>query len=81
MQEPRNKVLPIAYLIGVVMHSLWNGFATMPFIMNGKEWVYISLSLLALMVAICLVFIVKILEYGKEYSHIELEATSFKDLE
>jgi hypothetical protein len=81
MQEPRNKVLPIAYLIGVVMHGLWNGFATMPFILDGEKWVYISLSLLALMVAICLVFIVKILEYGKEYSHIELEATSFKDLE
>jgi uncharacterized protein YpmS len=63
------------------MHGLWNGFATMPFILDGEKWVYISLSLLALMVAICLVFIVKILEYGKEYSHIELEATSFKDLE
>jgi RsiW-degrading membrane proteinase PrsW (M82 family) len=81
MQEPRNKVLPIAYLIGVVMHGLWNGFATMSFILDGEKWIYISYICLALMVAICLVFIVKILEYGKEYSHIELEATSFKDLE
>ena len=79
MQEPRNKVLPIAYLIGIVMHGLWNGFATMPFILNGEEWVYVSYICIALMVATCLVFIVKILEYGKEYSHIELEATSFKD--
>ena len=79
MQEPRRKVLPIAYLIGVVMHGLWNGFATMPFI--DDEWEYISYICIALMIAICLVFIVKILEYGKEYSHIELEATSFKDLE
>jgi RsiW-degrading membrane proteinase PrsW (M82 family) len=74
MQEPRNKALPIAFLIGVVMHGLWNGFATMPFS-------YLQVSCIALMIAICLIFIIKILEYGKEYSHIELEATSFKDLE
>jgi hypothetical protein len=49
MQEPRNKVLPIAYLIGVVMHGLWNGFATIPFILDGEKWTYIPLMQASLM--------------------------------
>ena len=81
MQTPQSKTLPIAYLFGVIMHGLWNGFATMPFIMDGDVWVYISYILIALMIVLCLIFIVKALEYGKEYSHIELEAASFDDLE
>ena len=58
-----------------------NGFATMPFIMDGEIWVYVSYVLIALMIVICLIFIVKALEYGKKYSHMEMEATSFDDLE
>ncbi len=81
MQIPRIKTLPLAYAFGIIMHGLWNAFATMPFIMDDDGWVYISYVLIALMVIICLIFIVKILEYGKEYSHIELEASSFDDLE
>ena len=81
MQTPQSKTLPIAYLFGVIMHGLWNGFATMPFIMDGDVWVYVSYVLIALMIVLCLIFIVKALEYGKEYSHMELEAASFDDLE
>jgi len=81
MQTPQSKTLPIAYLFGVIMHGLWNGFATMPFIMDGDVWVYVSYVLIALMIVLCLIFIVKTLEYGKEYSHMELEAASFDDLE
>ena len=81
MQTPQSKTLPLAYLFGVIMHGLWNGFATMPFIMDGDAWVYFSYVLIALMIVLCLIFIVKALEYGKEYSHMELEAASFDDLE
>ena len=81
MQIPQSKTLPLAYALGVVMHGLWNGFATMPFIMDGERWVYISYVLIAMMIVICLIFIVKALEYGKEYSQMELEAASFDDLE
>ena len=78
---PKSKTLPLAYGFGVVMHGLWNGFATMSFIMDGEIWVYVSYDLIALMIVLCLIFIVKALEYGKEYSHMELEAASFDDLE
>ena len=81
MQISKSKTLPLAYVFGIVMHGLWNGFATMPFIMDGNVWVYVSYVLIALMIVICLIFIVKALEYGKEYSHMELEAASFDDLE
>ena len=81
MQTPQSKTLPLAYLFGVIMHGLWNGFATMPFIMDGDAWVYFSYVLIALMIVLCLIFIVKALEYGKEYSHMELEAANFDDLE
>ena len=81
MQIPKNKTLPIAYLFGFIMHALWNGFATMPFMVDGAIWVYTSYSLIILMAIFCLIFIVKIHEYGKEYSQIELEASKFEDNE
>ena len=51
--------------------------------MMGEETtiVYFSYFLIALMIVICLTLIIKALEYGKEYSYMELEAASFDDLE
>ncbi|HJM17325.1 MAG TPA: PrsW family intramembrane metalloprotease [Candidatus Poseidoniia archaeon] len=81
MQTPQSKTLPLAYLFGVIMHGLWNGFATMPFIMDGDAWVYFSYVLIAIMIVLCLIFIIKSLEYGKYYSKLELTAANFDDLE
>ena len=33
------------------------------------------------MIALCLTFIIKALEYGKEYANLELKANDFGDLE
>ena len=82
MKISQSKTLGIAILFGIIMHGLWNGFATLPFMMGEDTTiVYFSYFLIALMIVICLTFIIKALEYGKEYSHIELEAASFDDLE
>ena len=78
MGEPRGKYAPISYVFGILMHGLWNGIATMSFILEGEKWEYISYALLMLMVILCLFFIVKILEYGKEYSNVELETQRFE---
>ena len=77
MGEPRAKYAPISYVFGILMHGLWNGIATMSFILEGEKWEYVSYALLILMVILCLFFIVKILEYGKEYSNVELETQKF----
>jgi len=79
MQKPVQKNLLIAYIFGFTMHALWNGFATMPFMYEGKSWEYLSYGLIALMIALCLFFIIKALEYGKEYSSMELNTNSFED--
>ena len=79
MQKPVRKNLLIAYIFGFTMHALWNGFATMPFMYEGKSWEYLSYGLIALMIALCLFFIIKALEYGKEYSSMELNTNSFED--
>ena len=79
MEKPLTKYAPIAYIFGVVMHGLWNGIATMPFMLEGKTWEYVSYALLSLMVILCLFFIVKILEYGKEYTNMELETQKFEE--
>ena len=79
MEKPMTTYVGVAYLFGVVMHGLWNGIATMPFMMEGKTWEYTAYALIALMVVLCLAFIAKILEYGKKYSNIELETKKFED--
>ena len=79
MEKPMIKYVGVAYLFGVVMHGLWNGIATMPFMMEGKTWEYTAYALIALMVVLCLLFIAKILEYGKKYSNIELETQKFEN--
>ncbi len=82
MKISQSKTLGIAILFGIIMHGLWNGFATLPFMMGEETTiVYFSYFLIALMIVICLTFIIKALEYGKEYSYMELEAASFDDLE
>ena len=79
MEKPVTKYVAIAYVFGVLMHGLWNGIATMPFMLEGKTWEYVSYALIALMVILCLLFIVKILEYGKQYANIELETQKFDE--
>ena len=79
MQKPITKYLPFAYLIGFVMHSIWNACATLPFMKEGENWEYISYALIFVMICLCLGFIVKALEYGKKYAIIELETASFDD--
>ena len=79
MEKPLAKYALIAYIFGVVMHGLWNGIATMSFMLEGKTWEYVSYALLVLMVILCLFFIVKILEYGKEYTNMELETQKFEE--
>jgi hypothetical protein len=63
------------------MHAAWNGFATLPLLKSGENWEYFSYLLIAIMIILCLAFIVKSLEYGKYYSRLELAAASFEDLE
>ncbi len=70
-----------AYIFGFVMHAAWNGFATLPFLKSGQSWEYLSYLLIAIMIILCLIFIVKSLEYGKYYSKLELTAANFEDLE
>jgi RsiW-degrading membrane proteinase PrsW (M82 family) len=80
MEKPLTKYITLAYVFGIVMHGLWNGIATMPFMLEGKTWEYVSYALIALMVILCLLFIVKILEYGKQYANIELETQKFDEV-
>ena len=79
MEKPMTKYVGLAYVFGIVMHGLWNGIATMPFMMEGENWEYTAYALIVVMVILCLVFIAKILEYGKKYSNMELEAQKFED--
>ena len=79
MEKPMTKYVGLAYVFGIVMHGLWNGIATMPFMMEGKNWEYTAYALIVVMVILCLVFIAKILEYGKKYSNMELETQKFED--
>jgi len=78
MEKPMTKYASFSYVFGVLMHGLWNGIATMPLMLEGKTWEYVSYALIMLMVSLCLFFIVKILEYGKEYSNVELETQRFE---
>ena len=48
---------------------------------SGQNWEYVSYLLIAIMIVLCLIFIVKSLEYGKYYSKLELAAANFDDLE
>ena len=70
-----------AYIFGFVMHAAWNGFATLPLLKSGQTWEYFSYILIAIMIVLCLIFIVKSLEYGKYYSRLELTTAKFDDLE
>lgn len=79
MEKPLKRYVVVAYIFGMIMHGLWNGIATIPFMLEEKTWEYVSYGLILLMVIICLIFIVKILEYGKEYANIELETQKFED--
>ena len=81
MQKPMRNYLILAYLFGFTMHALWNGFATMPLMLEGQFWEYTSYVLIVIMIALCLAFIIKALEYGKEYANLELKANDFGDLE
>ena len=81
MQKPMRNYLILAYLFGFTMHALWNGFATMPLMLEGQFWEYTSYVLIVIMIALCLTFIIKALEYGKEYANLELKANDFGDLE
>ena len=81
MNKPMKFYLFYAYIFGFIMHGAWNGFATLPLLKSGQSWEYFSYLLIAIMIALCLIFIVKSLEYGKYYSKLELTATNFEDLE
>jgi RsiW-degrading membrane proteinase PrsW (M82 family) len=81
MQKPLRNYLILAYLFGFTVHALWNGFATMPLMLEGEFWEYTSYVLISIMILLCLAFIVKALEYGKEYANLELKANDFGDLE
>ena len=81
MGKSMNKYLFYAYIFGFVMHAAWNAFATLPFLKSGQNWEYVSYLLIAIMIILCLIFIVKSLEYGKYYSKLELAAANFDDLE
>ena len=81
MNKPLKLNLLYAYIFGFVMHAAWNGFATLPFLKSGQSWEYLSYLLIAIMIVLCLIFIVKSLEYGKYYSKLELTAANFEDLE
>jgi RsiW-degrading membrane proteinase PrsW (M82 family) len=81
MEVSMKRYLIYAYIFGFVMHAAWNGFATLPLLKSGENWEYFSYLLIAIMIILCLAFIVKSLEYGKYYSRLELAAASFEDLE
>ena len=81
MNKPLKLNLLYAYIFGFIMHAAWNGFATLPFLKSGQSWEYLSYLLIAIMIVLCLIFIVKSLEYGKYYSKLELTAANFEDLE
>ena len=81
MDVSMKSYLIYAYIFGFVMHAAWNGFATLPLLKSGENWEYFSYLLIAIMIILCLAFIVKSLEYGKYYSRLELAAASFEDLE
>ena len=81
MEVSMKSYLIYAYIFGFVMHAAWNGFATLPLLKSGENWEYFSYLLIAIMIILCLAFIVKSLEYGKYYSRLELAAASFEDLE
>ena len=81
MGKSMNKYLLYAYIFGFTMHAAWNAFATLPFLKSGQNWEYLSYLLIAIMIVLCLIFIVKSLEYGKYYSKLELDAANFDDLE
>ena len=81
MNKPMKFYLLYAYIFGFIMHGAWNGFATLPLLKSGQSWEYFSYLLIAIMIVLCLIFIVKSLEYGKYYSKLELTAANFEDLE
>jgi len=81
MQKPMRNYLILAYIFGFTMHALWNGFATMPLMLEGDFWEYTSYLLIIIMIILCLTFIIKALEYGKKYTHLELKSNNFEDLE
>jgi len=81
MNKPMKFYLFYAYIFGFIMHGAWNGFATLPLLKSGQSWEYFSYLLIAIMIVLCLIFIVKSLEYGKYYSKLELTAANFEDLE
>jgi RsiW-degrading membrane proteinase PrsW (M82 family) len=81
MGKSMNMYLIYAYIFGFVMHAAWNGFATLPLMKSGQDWEYFSYLLIAIMIVLCLIFIIKSLEYGKYYSRLELTAANFDDLE
>ena len=81
MEKPMTMPLVYAYIFGFVMHGAWNGFATLPLLKSGQAWEYFSYLLIAIMIVLCLIFIIKSLEYGKYYSRLELTAAKFDDLE
>ena len=81
MGKSMNKYLIYAYIFGFTMHAAWNAFATLPLLKSGQNWEYGSYLLIAIMIVVCLIFIVKSLEYGKYYSKLELATANFDDLE
>ena len=81
MEKSMTMPLVYAYIFGFVMHGAWNGFATLPLLKSGQTWEYFSYLLIAIMIVLCLIFIIKSLEYGKYYSRLELTAAKFDDLE
>ena len=81
MEKSMTMPLIYAYIFGFVMHGAWNGFATLPLLKSGQTWEYFSYLLIAIMIFLCLIFIIKSLEYGKYYSRLELTAAKFDDLE
>ena len=81
MNKPMKFYLLYAYIFGFIMHAAWNGFATLPLLKSGQNWEYLSYFLIAMMIVLCLIFIIKSLEYGKYYSKLELTAANFDDLE
>ena len=65
---PAERVVPAAYLGGVIVHGAWNGAATLPFIfpddpqMATNSWVALGLVLVA-----CLLLVRELLRRGLAY--------------
>ena len=77
--EPR-KLLPAAYLGGVVLHGAWNGAATLPFIFpDDAQWANGSWAALGLLLIACLALVRELLRRGLAYDAPLSDGAEVKD--